>query len=252
MNKKVCLVTGAGGGIGQSIVKRFIKEGYHVVMIDLNENRLNDIVEKEAYSREDLSIFMIDITQEDAVKEGIEAILNKTGRIDVLVNTAGICGSYNLAMDYGFDNFRRIYEVNVFGTFLMMKYCLPYLIAQQGSIINFGSVSGIQGYKYEVGYGSSKAAVIEMTRNVANEYGSEGVRCNSVSPGWVNTSMMDRTIENYREIGVEEKEGCVCFGSIRRRAEPEEIANVVYFLSSDEASYINGANIVIDGGMIIQ
>ncbi len=252
LDKKVCLITGACGGIGQCIVKRFLKEGCHVAMIDLNEDRLDSTVREEGYDPADVGIYAIDITDEDAVREGVERIWRENGRIDVLVNTAGICGTYGMALDYDFANFRKIYEVNVFGTFLMMKYCLPYLIKQKGSIINFGSVSGIQGYKYEVGYGSSKAAVIEMTRNIANEYGCDGVRCNSVSPGWVNTSMMARTIENYHRIGVKDAENCICLGSIGRSAEPEEIANVVYFLSSEEASYINGANLVVDGGMTIQ
>ena len=185
--KKVCVITGAGGGIGQSIVKRFLNEGHHVVMVDLDAERLKAIVENKKYPKEDVSTYAIDITNEDAVKAGIETIMKETGRIDALVNAAGICGIYDMAVNYDFANFRKIYEVNVFGMFLMMKYCLPHLIDRKGSIINFGSVSGMQGYKYEIGYGSSKAAVIEMTRNIANEYGSEGVRCNSVSPGWVNT-----------------------------------------------------------------
>lgn len=250
--KKVCLVTGAGGGIGSSIVRRFLAEDYHVVMIDLKEDAMKSIAEAEGFSADSLSIYAVDITDEDAVKEAINTIAKETGRIDALVNAAGICGEYNMTLDYSYRNFRKIYEVNVFGTFLMMKYCLPHLISsEKGTIVNFGSVSGIQGYKYEIGYGSSKAAVIEMTRNLANEYGSQ-VRCNSVSPGWVNTCMMEKTIENYRNIGVADPEDHICFGSIRRPAEPEEIANVVYFLSSDDASFINGANIVVDGGMIIQ
>ena len=251
--KKVCLITGASGGIGSKIVCRFLQEGYHVVMIDLNEEAMRRVAENEGFDLDSVSFCTLDITNEESVKEAVEKIVSETGRIDALVNTAGICGKYNLAMDYQFDNFRKIYEVNVFGTFLMMKYCLPHLIASgNGSIVNFGSVSGIQGYKYEIGYGSSKAAVIEMTRNMANEYGSQGVRCNSVSPGWVMTSMMEKTIENYRSIGVEDPESWITFGSIRRPAQPEEIADAVYFLSSDQAAYINGANLVIDGGMIIQ
>ena len=251
--RKVCLITGAGGGIGSCIVRRFYDEGYFVVMIDLSEEAMKETAKTESFMEDSYRICSLDITNENAVKEAITQIVQETGRIDALVNTAGICGEYNLALDYSFDNFRKIYEVNVFGTFLMMKYCLPHLIATgNGSIVNFGSVSGIQGYKYEIGYGSSKAAVIEMTRNMANEYGSQGVRCNSVSPGWVHTSMMEKTIENYRSIGVEDPESWITFGSIRRPAQPEEIADAVYFLSSDQAAYINGANLVIDGGMIIQ
>ena len=142
--------------------------------------------------------------------------------------------------------------MNVFGSFLMIKHCLPYLLETgNGSIVNFGSVSGMMGYSYEVGYGSSKWAVIGMTKNVANEYGGQGVRCNCISPGWVESEMMDKTLQNYRDIGMEDAESKLTFGSIHRPARPEEIADAVSFLCSDQAKYINGVNLAVDGGMTI-
>ncbi len=251
-DKKVCIVTGASGGIGSKIVKRFLDEDYYVVMTDLKAEQVEEAIEKHGFDRSRVMVCPLDITSEEAVAAGIREIVARYGRIDALVNAAGICGNYERITDYSFENFRKVYEVNVFGTFLMIQNALPEMIQKgEGSIVNFGSVSGMRGYSFEVGYGSSKWAVIGMSQTVANEYGSMGIRCNCVSPGWVNTCMMEKTIENYRKLGIEDPENWITYGSIRRPAEPEEIANVVYFLCSDQASYINGANIVVDGGMTV-
>ncbi|MBQ6478872.1 MAG: SDR family oxidoreductase [Erysipelotrichaceae bacterium] len=253
MDHKVCIITGASGGIGSRIVKRFLEEGYHVVMTDLKADLIKEAIEKNRFDRNKVTVCPMDITVEEAVKSGIRDIVSRLGRIDALVNAAGICGSYDRITDYSYENFKKVYEVNVFGTFLMIQNVLPEMVRkQQGSIVNFGSVSGMRGYSFEVGYGSSKWAVIGMSQTVANEYGSKGIRCNSVSPGWVNTCMMEKTIENYRKLGIEDPENWITYGSIRRPARPEEIADAVYFLCSERASYINGANIVVDGGMTIK
>ena len=252
-DKRICIVTGASGGIGSKIVKKFLDENYDVVMTDLETKQVEEAIEKNGFDRNRVMICLLDITSEEAVAEAVKEIMTRYGRIDVLVNAAGICGSYDRIVDYSFENFRKVYEVNVFGTFLMIQKVLPEMIQRgEGSIVNFGSVSGMRGYSFEVGYGSSKWAVIGMSETVANEYGSAGIRCNCVSPGWVNTCMMEKTIENYRKLGIEDPENWITYGSIRRPAEPEEIANTVYFLCSDQASFINGANIVVDGGMTIK
>ena len=253
VDHKVCIVTGASGGIGSRIVEKFLTENYDVVMADLKLEQIEEAIEKNQFERERIMVCPLDITDENAVALGIKEIITRYGRIDVLVNAAGICGSYDRIVDYSFENFRKVYEVNVFGTFLMIQNVIPEMLKrEQGSIVNFGSVSGMRGYSFEVGYGSSKWAVIGMSETVANEYGSQGIRCNCVSPGWVNTCMMEKTIENYRKLGIEDPESWISYGSIRRPGEPEEIANAVYFLCCDQSSYINGANIVVDGGMTIK
>lgn len=245
----VCVVTGATGGIGSKVVSKYLEGGYIVVMLDVCQDKLNDKIQKLSSYKDQIDGFAVDITQEDAVIEVIDKIIQKHNRIDVLVNCAGICGKYSETVDYSFDNFKRIYNVNVFGTFLMMQKVLPTMMKQHsGSIVNFGSVSGMRGYTCEVGYGSSKWAVIGMTENVANEYGKYGIRVNSVSPGWVNTEMMKATLDDYKDIDKEKK---ITIGTFNRPAEPEEIADAVYFLSSKEAKYITGSNLVVDGGMLL-
>lgn len=246
--RKVCIVTGASGGIGSAVVKKFYGNGYAVEMLDINEDALKTVIEKENLDPARVRCHTLDVSVEQQVKDTIEGILDARGRIDALVNTAAIIGKYNPTIDYTFENFKRIYEINVFGTFLMMEHVLPIMKKQgKGSIVNFGSVSGMTGYTYEIGYGSSKWAIIGMTKNVANEYGQFGIRANSVSPGWVNTNMFRKSVEDYKNFS----DSQVTLGPLGRPAEPEEIANVVYFLSSDEASYVNGSNVLADGGMML-
>ena len=247
--RKVCVITGATGGIGACMVKKFYENDYDVVMLDIKEEVLASLAEREGYKKERVSWYELDVSSEDSVKDTIAAIKNDKGRIDALVNAAGILGKYDMTENYGFENFKRIYSINVFGPFLTMMYTLPIMKEQgKGAIVNFASVSGMTGYTYEIGYGSSKWAVIGMTKNVANEYGEFGIRANTVAPGWVNTGMFKKSIEDY---AAQFGKGEVTLGPMGRPAEPQEIANVVYFLCTDEASYINGSNLLVDGGMML-
>jgi NAD(P)-dependent dehydrogenase (short-subunit alcohol dehydrogenase family) len=145
-----------------------------------------------------------------------------------------------------------VFAVNVFGTFLMMQNVLPIMQTQRsGAILNFGSVSGLRGYPYEIAYGASKAAIIHMTKNAANENGGNGVRINAISPGWVDTSMMRDVIASYKDVGIENSSENVTLGPTGRAAKSEEVASVAVFMCSDEASYVNGANFLVDGGMTL-
>ncbi len=246
-DKKVCVITGASGGIGKEVVKKYYKNGYDVVMLDIKEEALKKVMEAENLSADRVSYLTLDVSSEQQVIDTIAKIEAAQGRIDVLVNTAGIIGKYDETVDYTFENFKRIYEINVFGTFLMMKYTLPVMLKQgKGAIVNFGSCSGMTGYTSEIGYGSSKWAVIGMTKNVANEYARRGIRANSISPGWVNTDMLKQTLEEYKETG-----DTVNFGCVGRPGEPSEMADAVYYLSSDEASFVNGINLLVDGGKML-
>lgn len=246
--RKVCVVTGAAGGIGTKVVKKFYDKGYDVVMLDVAGEKLQKNMEDGGYDPNRVCCYVMDLSQEDQVKDVVAKVLADKGRIDALVNTAAIVGKYNPTVDYSFENFKRIYEINVFGTFLMMHYVLPAMVKQKsGCIVNFGSVSGMTGYTFEIGYGSSKWAVIGMTKNVANEYGPMGIRANSISPGWVNTPMFTATLEDYKNFDDSE----VNLGPLGRPAEPEEIADVVYYLCTPEAFLINGANVLADGGKML-
>lgn len=246
MDKKVCVITGASGEIGKEIAKKFLDE-YFLVLVDINKDKLIDLI-NTLNAKDNYALEVIDVSNEEEVKQ----LYSKYNRVDVLINAAGICGEYQETINYEFDNFKKIYEVNVYGTFLMMKYALPLMLENKGCVVNLGSVSGMRGYKYEIGYGSSKWAIIGMSKNVASEYANKGIRVNSISPGWVESKMMDKTLENYKQIGIENPSEYINLGPSNRSAKPEEIAELAYFLCSDQAKFINGSNIVIDGGMLTE
>ena len=216
---------------------RGIKEQADQAVTD-QAGKVADASAKEAYSQK-------------AVEDAIAQVMTRWGRIDALVNTAGWGGPQKRAEDYTFATFRRVYEINTFGTYLMMAKTLPIMQKQKkGSIVNFGSVSGMFGYSLEIGYGSSKWSIIGMSKNAAVENGKNGVRVNSVSPGWVDTPMFASVLAGYKEDGIgNDGWDNVTVGPMGRIASPEEIANVVLFLCSEKASYINGANLLVDGGM---
>ena len=249
---KVVVVTGAGGGIGAAIVRKFINLGANAALIDLEPGFCEATAKRLGLNNVQVLCLGADISSEEQVREAVAKITAHYGRIDALVNAAGIPGPSARVEDYSFSDVKKVFSVNVFGTYLMMQNVLPVMQNQKkGAIVNFGSVSGMCGYPYEIAYGASKAAVIQMTKNAANENGGNGVRINAVSPGWVNTGMMKTILASYKDVGIENSSDNVTLGPMGRPGEPEEIANVVAFLCSDEASYINGSNFLVDGGMTL-
>ena len=249
---KVAIVTGAGGDMGRAIVKKFTDNGAKAVLMDIREEAARRSVELLGLDEEHGFVVTVDVASEDSVKAAVQKVMDKYGRIDCLVNLAGIEGPNNSRTeDYDFKMAKKVFEINVYGTFLMMQNVLPVMQAQKsGAIVNFGSVSGMFGYAGEIAYGASKAAVIHMTKNAANENGGNGVRVNAISPGWVNTEMFRRILEQYKET-FENPLDNVTLGPMNRPGEPMEMANVVVFLCSDEASYVNGSNFLVDGGMTL-
>ena len=249
---KVAVVTGAGGDMGRAIVKKFTDNGAKAVLMDIREDAARRSVELLGLDEEHGFVVTVDVASEDSVKAAVQKVMDKYGRIDCLVNLAGIEGPNNSRTEeYDFKMAKKVFEINVYGTFLMMQNILPVMQAQKsGAIVNFGSVSGMFGYAGEIAYGASKAAVIHMTKNAANENGGNGVRVNAISPGWVNTEMFRRILEQYRET-FENPLDNVTLGPMNRPGEPMEMANVVVFLCSDEASYVNGSNFLVDGGMTL-
>ncbi len=248
---RIAIVTGAGGGIGRAIVKEFYDNGANVALVDIKG--LEETVSELGLDQDRILCLTDSITEEENAKKIIAATKERFGRIDILVNTAGICGKYQMTADMEFENFKNIFAVNVDGTFLMMKHVIPVMQEQQkGAIINFASISGMTGYKYEVAYGGSKWAIIGMTKVAAKEYGRDGIRVNAVSPGIADTEMLRYTLDSYRnDFGAENPEATLTSGPIPHAAEPWEVAKVVAFAASDDACYVTGANLVVDGGKLM-
>ena len=248
---RVAVVTGGGSGIGAAAARQLAAEGAEAVYI---LGRRPEALENTARAiGPRCHILPADVSDEAQVRRAVAEIEAAWGRIDLLANIAGIPGPSARAEDYSFADFKRVYEVNVFGTFLMMKYCLPIMQRnRRGAIVNTCSCSGMRGYQQEIGYGSSKFAVLGMTMNAAAENGRNGVRVNCYSPGWVDTEMLDAILQQYAGPGgTVTPKNELRNGTMDRPATAEEMAQVVCFLLSDEARYVNGANFVCDGGKTI-
>lgn len=249
---KVVITTGASGGIGKAVSQRFYDEGAKVVMLDLKKEWVDATVADLGMDLERVLAAKLDVTDEEAVKAVVDQVVARWDRIDVLNNVAGVGGEQGPMEEKPLGEWESVYDINVFGTVRMIKYVLPVMKRQgRGVITNTSSVSGMFGYAGESAYGSSKWAVRGLTKNIANEAGLYGVRVNSVAPGWVKTVMFQKALDDYRTEGYENPMENVTFGPLGRPSEPSEIAAVFAFLASDDATIINGSNILCDGGMTL-
>ena len=249
---KVVVTTGAAGGIGKAVSKRFYDEGAKVVMLDLRQEWVDAAVVDLGMSPDRVMAVALDVTDEEAVRSLVDLVVARWDRIDVLNNVAGVGGDQGPMEEKPMGEWESVYDINVFGTVRMIKYVLPIMKAQgSGVVTNTSSVSGMFGYAGESAYGSSKWAVRGLTKNIANESGSYGVRVNSVAPGWVNTAIFQKALDDYRAEGYEDPMENVTFGPLGRATEPSEIAAIFAFLASDDAAIINGSNILCDGGMTL-
>lgn len=241
MNKKCVLVTGSSIGLGASIIKKYASMGYNTI-ITYNSHKDEAIeLQKEIndkYNTESL-VIKCDISKEKDIENLKNEIISKFNKLDVLVNNASIAIDTTFS-DKTKENYMKILEVNLVGTFLVSKI-MSTIMNDNSSIINISSTNGIDTYyEYSLDYDSSKAGIINLSHNLAN-YLSPKIRVNTICPGWINTPMnkdMDTEFKKQEEDKI----------LLKRFAEPNEIANLVYFISSDDASYINDSVIRIDGG----
>lgn len=243
MDNKVALITGASRGIGASTARVFASKGYNVV-INYNSSKIEaEQLSKELEENYNIKTLVIkcDVSNEEEVKNMVEKSIETFGHIDALVNNAGIAIDTTFE-DKTVENFRRILDVNLIGTFLVSKYVSNYMLKEKkGSIINVSSTNGIDTYyPYSLDYDASKAGVISLTNNLALEF-APYIRVNTVAPGWVNTEMNKELDNEYVE---EENKKII----LNRFGEPEEISKVIYFIASEDASYINSSVIRVDGG----
>ena len=242
---KTVLVTGSSSGLGKSIIEKYASNGYNTIITYLTHE--NEALEFNEYIKNKYKVKSIyvklDISKEDDIQNLYKLILNDFGKIDVLVNNASICND-TLFEDKTKDNFMKIIEVNLIGTFLMSKTFGKLMYNNKnGSIINISSNNGIDSYYSEsLDYDASKAGVINLSHNLANVF-SPYVRVNTICPGWIETPMNENMSEEFKNKEINKI-------LLKRFASPEEISNLVYFLSSDEASYINDSVIKIDGGKV--
>ncbi len=243
MDKKVVLVTGSSIGLGSSIIELFASNNYNcIINYNTHEKEALSLKEKieKKYNVKCLCI-KADISNDIEVKNMYEIILKEFNKLDVLVNNAGI--SIDTPIDVKTKNdFMKIFEVNVYGTFNVSRLFGDFMYKNKnGRIINISSTNAIDTYyEYSIDYDASKASIINLTHNLANMY-SPYVNVNCVCPGWINTPMNKNLSDEFKK----EEENKIL---LKRFAEPNEIASLVYFLSTNESSYINDSIIRIDGG----
>lgn len=245
---KVAIVTGGATGIGEAISKLFAVEGAKVIVSGFPEDPVNDVAEDIRKTGGEASAFIADISHEGAAMECVAFAVSNYGKLDILINNAGVFPVMAEIHNYPTDAFEYLIKNNVRTTFLMTKYAIPELKKTTGCIVSAGSESGLIGLGENAPYGGTKGWVHAFTRGVAAEQAKYGIRANCVCPGGIDTAW------THKEKGpmTERHEQMILSGTpLGRRGTPEEIANAYLFLASDEASYVTGALFSVDGGITI-
>lgn len=241
---KVAMITGATRGIGKQIALTLANEGYNIVLNYRTENDELKQLKNEIESKNVKCLAVQgDVTNFEDCKQMIESVIKEFGKIDVLVNNAGITKDMLLARMKE-EDFKQVIDVNLVGTFNMTKNVISYMMkARNGKIINISSVVGIEGNAGQTNYSASKAGIIGFTKSLAKEVASRNILVNAVAPGFIETNMTD-------VLKQEVKDEIAKNIPLKRMGTPQDVANVVKFLASEDSSYITGQVISVDGGMI--
>ena len=253
LDDKVAIITGAAGGIGKATASRYLEEGAHVMLVDLDEEALAETA-SDLDADDRVAYRAADVSDPDAVQDFVDACVDTFGRLDVMFANAGTEGSVKPMHELSFDEFDRVQKVNLYGCWLAIKYAAPAIIDstdedEEGSIILTSSVAGIVGSKGLGAYVASKHGVVGLAQTAAQELAEANIRVNTINPGPIQNRMMS-SIEGQVNPDAPDQvhdqfEGLIPMGRYGRN---EEVANLALFLASDESSYSTGSRFVIDGG----
>jgi 3-oxoacyl-[acyl-carrier protein] reductase len=243
LKDKVCIVTGAARGIGKATAMKFSVNGAKVVICDLDDTSVQTTA-KELSEYGDVTGFAVDVTKPDNIRSMVAEVLKAFGRIDILINNAGVTADA-LLIKMTSEQFDNVIDVNLKGTFNCTKEVAPAMIQQgKGKIINISSVVGLYGNFGQTNYAASKFGVIGMTKTWAKELGRKNINVNAVAPGFILTEMTMKMPDNVLEMMKEKS-------PLKKLGTPEDVANACLFLASDESDFVHGAVICVDGGIVI-
>ena len=238
-NKNV-IITGASGGIGNSIVEKFSEYGANILASGTKKEKLEELKSKFG----NIKIFQFDISQSEKIEEFIENASKELGGLDCIVNNAGITND-NLAIRMSIEEWKKVIDVNLTSTFLMSKFSIKKMLKnKKGKIINITSVVGHTGNLGQANYTASKAGIVAMSKSLSIEYAKKNINVNCISPGFIKTTMTDKIDEKFKEIIISKIPSA-------RLGEPKDIANAVLFLASNQSEYINGETLHVNGGMYL-
>ena len=239
LKDKNIIVTGASGGIGNSIVKKLSEAGANILASGTRLEKLKEL--KNEFEK--IKILKFDISQSDKIEEFIENETSELGgSLDGIVNNAGITQD-NLAIRMSLDEWQKVININLTSTFLMSKFAIKKMLKNKsGKIVNITSVVGHTGNLGQANYTASKAGIVAMSKSLAIEYAKKNININCISPGFIQTAMTDKIDDKFKEVIISKIPSA-------RLGKPDDIANAVLFLSSDQSSYINGETIHVNGGM---
>lgn len=246
LQEKVAIVTGAASGMGKAIAKLYAKEGAKVVVADLNFEGAEEVV-KEIIADNGVAVAVqVNVANQEDIDHMIDTAVNEYGKLDILVNNAGIMDGFEPVADITDERWDLIFDVNTKGVMRSMRKAIPLFLKQgAGVIVNISSTGGLNGAHAGATYGASKHAVVGLTKNTGYMYAQKGIRCNAIAPGAVNTNI-SASMKNINPFGMERTK--TVQGVIPKVGEPEEIANAALFLATDEASFVNGTVLTVDGG----
>ncbi|MCL1827074.1 MAG: 3-oxoacyl-[acyl-carrier-protein] reductase [Candidatus Cloacimonetes bacterium] len=244
LENKVAVITGAARGIGLAIAEKFAEEGATVIITDMNQSYIDESVQELKNKKYDVAGICMNVTDSQNVEECFKEITDIWGKIDILVNNAGITRD-NLLMRMKDEDWDAVIHTNLKGTFTTTKSATRIMLNQKsGSIINIASVIGVIGNAGQANYAASKGGIIALTKSTAKELGSRNIRCNAVAPGYIETAMTATLEESIREEYAKSI-------PLKRMGQPIDVANLCLFLASDEASYITGQTLMVDGGLVM-
>ncbi|MGY0694470.1 SDR family NAD(P)-dependent oxidoreductase [Virgibacillus sp. FSP13] len=243
LESKVAIVTGGGGDIGRATALRFAEEGARVMVTDISEEAGLETVNLIREMGGKAEFICTDMTNPEDVKHMAHGTIDTFGRIDILYNNAGVNADEKKIPDVSLEEWQKVIDINLTGVFLGMKYVIPCM-ESGSSIVNTASIAGIKGQKLVSAYSASKSSVMALTKTASTEFGRKNIRVNAVAPGIIDTKMVDdwKKTDKWPILSTA--------NVLRRIGKPEEVANAVLFLASDEASFITGEILVIDGGTL--